>query len=718
MGEQLFLCHRKATYRSVMQKNVNFLLVRSFIRKFAENICIMRKVYLSSIFACCVLAALAESIGVTAPGQLSKLVSDKNITNLTIGGNIDARDIEFIADSLKELTVLDLADANIMAYESDKPLFYGQKSFAANCLPDNSLAGTKIMNLALPRSLTAIGNGALAGTPLTGINLAVTAVTSIGEYALRGTNISSLQIPAAVNSIGYGAFARSAALETVDLAANISTIPSECFAFCPAVKSVNITANVAIIEPWAFAGAGNDMTVTFAANSKLAAIAEQAFAGAGMVAVNLADCQSLSAIGMYAFANTTLSNVILPASVESLGDGAFYFNEDATAAILAGGVPDYVLAGAGKLNEYKVSGNSDKVGKYAFYNSNISIATIPEGVKTIGEYAFYGDASLDSLALPSTLNSIGDRAFENTKLNRFSAAATQPAALGADVFKGVNSYPKEKLLYVADYDVAASYEEAEQWKEFEIRSYNKRSQVITWEQDFGTVYEGDVVTLTATASSGLDIEYAITKGAEFATLSGNQVSCLAEGDVEITAYQNGNTEYSAADPAASSFTIHKKIIQQITLSDTELDLFVDDTHHLTATTTLPGTVTWASSNSDVATVNQDGLIVAVAEGKATITATIDEASATCVVTVTKKSGVDTLPTAEDITARFVNKILHITAPEEIASLELFEANGVRLVARAPKAAQTSLDMSNFYGSFYIVKVVTVNGICKEFKLSK
>lgn len=81
----------------------------------------------------------------------------------------------------------------------------------------------------------------------------------------------------------------------------------------------------------------------------------------------------------------------------------------------------------------------------------------------------------------------------------------------------------------------------------------------------------------------------------------------------------------------------------VTLDQTELSLIVDGTAKLDATvepdTATDKTVTWSSDNGDVATVDADGNVKAVAPGTATITVTTQDGShtATCTVTVTAKT---------------------------------------------------------------------------------
>ena len=51
------------------------------------------------------------------------------------------------------------------------------------------------------------------------------------------------------------------------------------------------------------------------------------------------------------------------------------------------------------------------IGESAFYYTNISTITIPEGVTSIGEDCFNGCRSLTSVQLPSSLMSIDEYAF-------------------------------------------------------------------------------------------------------------------------------------------------------------------------------------------------------------------------------------------------------------------------------------------------------------------
>lgn len=83
------------------------------------------------------------------------------------------------------------------------------------------------------------------------------------------------------------------------------------------------------------------------------------------------------------------------------------------------------------------------------------------------------------------------------------------------------------------------------------------------------------------------------------------------------------------------------LIQSITLSQPSAQMYVGETISLKALVT-PSTaldaleIVWASSNQSVATITQDGVITAIAEGTTTISATAGGKTGSCLVTVVKR----------------------------------------------------------------------------------
>jgi hypothetical protein len=113
----------------------------------------------------------------------------------------------------------------------------------------------------------------------------------------------------------------------------------------------------------------------------------------------------------------------------------------------------------------------------------------------------------------------------------------------------------------------------------------------------------------------------------------------------VTLDNETNAEISFAMPGndVTLETAYTTLVNEVSLDKTELALTVGDTQTLKATI-LPSdasnkAISWSSDNLSVAKVDENGNITAVAAGTANITVkTVDgEKTATCVVTVTRKS---------------------------------------------------------------------------------
>jgi uncharacterized protein YjdB len=150
---------------------------------------------------------------------------------------------------------------------------------------------------------------------------------------------------------------------------------------------------------------------------------------------------------------------------------------------------------------------------------------------------------------------------------------------------------------------------------------------------------GETSQLTATVQdqngatmSGASVTWS-SSSASIATVSSTGlVTAVADGTATITATSgstNGTASVTVAVPAS------------LELSDTLLTFSaLADTTQLTATvknaagsTISAPTVSWTTSDESVATVSSAGLVTAVADGTATITATFGSLSATASVTV-------------------------------------------------------------------------------------
>ena len=131
-------------------------------------------------------------------------------------------------------------------------------------------------------------------------------------------------------------------------------------------------------------------------------------------------------------------------------------------------------------------------------------------------------------------------------------------------------------------------------------------------------------------------------------------------------------ETKSTTHSTQTIVIYKDItlpVLSVTLNESADTLTaVNDTLQLTAVVTPDNAtnkaVTWSSSNDSVAIVDNNGFVTAVGNGIAIITATADEQTATCEITVAIEA---TEETANEVTEEVVNEVTEEAAEEVTAN---------------------------------------------------
>lgn len=130
--------------------------------------------------------------------------------------------------------------------------------------------------------------------------------------------------------------------------------------------------------------------------------------------------EGLKEIGEFAFARSSLQQVVIPEGVSSIGYGAFYHCEHLTQVQLpntithiapkafdnTGWVKQFYEQGAG---DFLVAGD----GILIAYKGNSAQVQVPEGIRQIGPEVFLGHTEITSMSLPESLEIIGEGAFED-----------------------------------------------------------------------------------------------------------------------------------------------------------------------------------------------------------------------------------------------------------------------------------------------------------------
>lgn len=283
-----------------------------------------------------------------------------------------------------------------------------------------------------------------------------TGITEIPKDAFNYcTLLESILLPDTVKSIGSSAFFNCLKLKEIVIPEGVTTIGSSAFALCSVLEKANIPVLVTAIANNLFQECKKLSNINFPAN--------------------------LESIGISAFSNTGLENVVLPEYLATLHGTAFgncsklksiYIGENVSS------INGAVLRNCPELQGITISAKNDmfKVEDGVMFSQNTLLKylptkeeleyTIPSIIRTINTYAFE-KAKLEKIDLSEIL-SIDASAFNGcVKLEKITIHSNVAPALGASVFGqstdtyiGVSNPPGTNILYVPE--GATGYDEG-QW---------------------------------------------------------------------------------------------------------------------------------------------------------------------------------------------------------------------------------------------------------------
>ncbi|WP_426350054.1 leucine-rich repeat protein [Alloiococcus sp. CFN-8] len=381
--------------------------------------------------------------------------------------------------------------------------FYNCQSFTEIIMPDSITTldpvggqwqmNTNVTKVVISSKLTALPQKTFMGlysiTELPDLKN----VTVLGDSAFHSAySLKHLVIPETVESIGNLAFAYSrrlvdrvvvSGMETVEFKGSPATIGKGVFTYNELLTTVTgklttigegmferntslvnfeVPDEVTKIGKNAFKNSANLETIVFSANSKfeaeLGAMESQPFVSAtkfkGIVVeegnANLTVDENGFVYNkdktylLYVPPTFTGTEVVLPESLEVIGDEAFYaVAKNLTSVTIPDSVTyigDYAFYGAVNLVELKIPNSTTYIGEAAFYNaSSLTTLVMGNSVEIIGNNAFYGCVKLKAVEFPATLKSIGNGAFQNCTSLTSLTFQEGLISIGKDAFRNCNS---------------------------------------------------------------------------------------------------------------------------------------------------------------------------------------------------------------------------------------------------------------------------------------
>ena len=289
---------------------------------------------------------------------------------------------------------------------------------------------TSLTSITIPDSVISIGKEAFVNcTSLTSVTIG-SGVTSIGSNDFGDCNAfsgcNSIKTATINSTAAVSAFKGNASIENIIIGNSVTEIGWNAFRGCESLTSINIPDSVTSIDKWAFENCTSLTSINIP--DSVTYIGSYAFVNCNsLTSVNIPN--SVTYIGGSAFNGCTLlESVTIGNGVTSIGDGAFgncsrlkridvaednkyycsidgvLYNKNKTELLL--------FPKSSEIKALIIPDSVTSIGDLAFwFCTSLTSVTIPDSVTSIGDSAFVWCTSLTSITIPDSVTNIGEHAF-------------------------------------------------------------------------------------------------------------------------------------------------------------------------------------------------------------------------------------------------------------------------------------------------------------------
>ncbi len=359
------------------------------------------------LLLCCVVASAQQvEVTLTAAGTLSeKIATDQKyaITSLKVSGPINGTDVRYLRE---------MAGRDYKGYSTSGKLAELDLT-DANIVEggDSYYGGYSTKNNVLTNSIFRNCN-------LTSIKLP-NSVTSIGSYAFKNcSSLYSITVPSSVISIGSSAFSDN--LKKVIMLPNTAPSGLSSVFGSTSWKGMFYVAN------------NNYNNISGLGTVKVYPHLSSLFEVDGVVYVPVNPSQRTCDVIDCNY-NDTIGDIVVPQMVSYKG-----------VAMRPQNVNEYSFIYSKKRGKLNLS-NNGTVGDYAFEGCcSLESVVVGDGVTSLGNYCFSDCKSLSNLTLLDNVAEIGNYAFSNSGLKTFSCPS-ELTSLGYDAFYNCKSLTEVKI---------------------------------------------------------------------------------------------------------------------------------------------------------------------------------------------------------------------------------------------------------------------------------
>ena len=302
---------------------------------------------------------------------------------------------------------------------------YDGKIYGVHSIAEEAFYSTSVTSVSIPGAVTSIGASAFdQAYSLSSITIP-NSVTSIGEYAFSEcAKLTSITLPESLTSIEVGVFRHCRGLTSIKIPASVTSIGRDAFRYCTLLTSITIPDAVTAIGTCAFSDCSDLVEFNVEKNNRYFSSADGVLYDfdkttllqwpGGKTEYFIPDF--VTTIGDFAFHGCTdMTHITIPDSVTTICDYAFRRCIGLTSIIIPDSVTFIGSNAFGECEELTsviLSNSLTSIGEYAFDCTALTAITIPNSVTSIENGAFMYCPGLTSVTIPNSVISIGGSAFE------------------------------------------------------------------------------------------------------------------------------------------------------------------------------------------------------------------------------------------------------------------------------------------------------------------
>lgn len=269
--------------------------------------------------------------------------------------------------------------------------------------------------------VVAIGEGAFRGNKYLTAILIPDCITSIGDYAFADTNLDSLVLPAELNSLGRCILSGNKGVTEIVIPKTLSSTGSSYSNLIEGdgpfaesnVQKVTIEAGMTVIPEHLFHK--NSTLTSVEIPDTVTEISRYAFAQTGLENIELPS--SVTTLQYEIFSGGNLLQISIPDSVTGMGNAIFQNCSKLQKVKLPKArynISDYTFAGCTSLEEIQLPKTVTTIWPHAFDGcSSLKKVEWSDCLESIKDNAFKGCTSLTEIVIPNTVRELGNEAFRN-----------------------------------------------------------------------------------------------------------------------------------------------------------------------------------------------------------------------------------------------------------------------------------------------------------------